>query len=99
MRIEIYPYIATLLKLTLPINLPGNPCFPSGDLPGLGVFCKLSVFSQKTNKKQGLSAPNGSGQPLAQICDSRVLLKVITFSTNSLRNLLQTGLDSHWPRS
>ena len=30
MRIEIYPYIATLLKLTLPIKLPGTPCVPSG---------------------------------------------------------------------
>ncbi len=67
MRIEIYPYIAALPKLTLPGTLPGNPCFPSGDLPGLGVFCKLSVFLKK--------------------------------HTKNIDYLLQTGLDSHWPRS
>ena len=44
MRIEIYPYIATLLKLTLPIKLPGNPCFPSGDLPGLRCFERCCGF-------------------------------------------------------
>ena len=46
MRIEKYSFIALLIKLTLPVRLPGNPCFPSGDLPGLGVFCNLRVFSK-----------------------------------------------------
>ena len=53
MRIEIYPYIATLLKLTLPIKLPGNPCFPSGDLPGCSVLA-----CSKTRKKQHVLAKN-----------------------------------------
>ena len=28
--------------MTLPFRLPGNPCVPSGNLPGLGVF---EIFS------------------------------------------------------
>ena len=38
MRIGFYYYIAPLIKLPLPGILPGDPAFPSGNLPGLGVF-------------------------------------------------------------
>ena len=60
MRIEKYSFIALFIKLTLPVRLPGNPCFPSGDLPGLGVFeyviCFLPGNDRETaGKRQGMS--------------------------------------------
>ena len=44
MRILSYYYQTELVKITLPVGLPGNTRFPSGDLPGLGVFEYVICF-------------------------------------------------------
>ena len=38
MKIMFYHYQTESSKITLPVCLPGNTLFPSGDLPGLGGF-------------------------------------------------------------
>ena len=38
MKIIFYHYQTDFSKITLPVCLPGNSLFPSGDLPGLGGF-------------------------------------------------------------
>ena len=38
MKIIFYHYQTESSKITLPVCLPGNTLFPSGDLPGLGGF-------------------------------------------------------------
>ena len=57
MRIENNCVIAEFIKLTLPIRLPGNPCFPSGDLQGLRCFSMFKnsektpcCYNKQTNK-------------------------------------------------
>ena len=38
MKIIFYHYQTEYSKIPLPVCLPGNTLFPSGDLPGLGGF-------------------------------------------------------------
>ena len=44
MKINFYHYQTDFSKITLPVCLPGNTLFPSGNLPGLGVLKHLICF-------------------------------------------------------
>jgi len=63
--IYIYEVWKTLLrrplaKIQLPGSLPGNPLFPSGNLPGLGVFLTLRFCFLKKCFQEACREPSGT---------------------------------------
>ena len=66
MKINFYHYQTEFSKITLPVCLPGNTLFPSGDLPGLGVlkhlicFLHFSLWGDDRQANKGKSRSLGS---------------------------------------
>ena len=48
MKIVIYSFVTLFIKISLPVNLPDFPTFPSGNLPALGLFrCLIPCGKEK----------------------------------------------------
>ena len=75
MKIIFYHYQTEFSKITLPVCLPGNTLFPSGNLPGLGVLKHLICFLHFSLSGNDRQANKGKSRSLGTCFEN------VTFDT------------------
>ena len=75
MKVIFYHYQTEYSKITLPVCLPGNTRFPSGNLPGLGVLKHLICFLHFSLSGNDRQANKGKSRSLGSCFEN------VTFDT------------------